>query len=210
MAKGLDAIEGEVAAGGARTGERRGGRRQRGSWAAAASVAATLGAALGLLAPAVPGCLGAPQKIGFGELTRPLAFQAVFRTCSLCSENAELMSFLRERVEPGGFGGQVRVKWVRGEEPELSVVGENMAQLAVYHVGKMGAPEVVQLLAEWGFSAREVPVEGVSGRSQAPGVGEGRVDPGAEGRLRGSGADGGEGDAPRLQALRSSLQAFPL
>ncbi len=132
-----------------------------------------------------------------------------FRTCSLCSENAELMSFLRERVEPGGFGGQVRVKWVRGEEPELSVVGENMAQLAVYHVGKMGAPEVVQLLAEWGFSAREVPVEGVSGKSQAPGVRGGKVNPGAEEMLRGSGADGGEGDAPRLQALRSSLQAFP-
>ena len=162
-----------------------------------------------MVAPAVPGCLGAPAKIGFGELTRPLAAQAVFRTCSLCSENTELMSFLRERVEPGGFGGQVRVKWVRGEEPELSVVGENMAPLAVYAVGNTGAPEVVQLLAEWGFSARDVPVGGVSGRSQAQGGGEGRGDLGAAGMLRGSGAGGGEGDA-RLQALRSSLQASPL
>ena len=163
-----------------------------------------------MVAPAVPGCLGAPAKIGFGELTRPLAAQAVFRTCSLCSENAELMSFLRERVEPGGFGGQVRVKWVRGEEPELSVVGENMAPLAVYAVGNMGAPEVVQLLAEWGFSPRTVGgVGGVSGRSQAQGGGEGRGDLGAAGMLRGSGAGGGEGDAS-LQALRSSLQARPV
>ena len=118
-----------------------------------------IGAALGVAAWAAA-AEGAPAKIGLGDLTRPQAARAIFRTCSLCSENSGLMGFLRERVEPGGFGERVRVKWVPGEEPELSVVAENMSPLAVYRVGSLGSGEVEQLLAEWGFPPKAPPGHG--------------------------------------------------
>ena len=155
------------------------GRRRGGSATRA------IGVALGLVAW-VTAAAGAPAKIGFGDLTRPEAARAIFRACSLCSENAGLMGFLRERVEPGRFGERVRVKWVPGEEPELSVLAENMSPLAVYRVGSLGSGEVEQLLAEWGF-----PPKGPLGH------GGGTRGGGRNGQdmLRGGGRSGGVGDA---------------
>ena len=174
---------GGVPAGGEGGGGGR-GTRGAGRWGAG-SVVRAIGAALGVAAWAAA-AEGAPAKIGLGDLTRPQAARAIFRTCSLCSENSGLMGFLRERVEPGGFGERVRVKWVPGEEPELSVVAENMSPLAVYRVGSLGSGEVEQLLAEWGFPPKAPPGHG--GDTQGGG-GHGQD------MLRGGGGGGAGGDA---------------
>jgi len=177
---------GGVPAGGEGGGGGR-GTRGAGRWGAG-SVVRAIGAALGVAAWAAA-AEGAPAKIGLGDLTRPQAARAIFRTCSLCSENSGLMGFLRERVEPGGFGERVRVKWVPGEEPELSVVAENMSPLAVYRVGSLGSGEVEQLLAEWGFPPKAPPGHGGDtqgggghGQDMLRGGGGGGVE--AQGRTR--------------------------